>query len=133
MRISKNESQSRFDGFFTEVTAYAKEGLEFNFTDFRKAFGVSSSLITYLKQRGLVESSGKGNYMYKRTETYTKTDLMLLRQDFSNWMREMRQGEVAIAPTEHSPLSPFKTQELLAELKRRGYVGTLTITKEIRL
>lgn len=138
MRITHEESVKRHLQLFKDLAFEGSIHRAFNAAEWRKDFGVSSTLFTFLVEKQIIRPAGKsrsGMYLYDRITEMTREEVEMLLAEMARWRKDKRGDTTAKETpcTEGTLLMKAKTEMLIAELRRRGYTGTLTIKKEITL
>jgi hypothetical protein len=125
---------SRYKNFLNEVLEGCAQGGGFRgMPELREKYGVSSTLITYLNATGIIHREGR-TWVSERIELYEDAEVGMLISSFNKWKREKgKPPQLSKDADSDNNLIAYSTKELLTELKRRGYSGTLTITKEVKL
>jgi len=108
-------------GYLTNLTAQAKSA------------GVSQTLISFMKDQQILTPIPEG-WKFKDLVRWSDEQVSTLISDFNRWKRMRRENRTYTNGLDiKSPLADITTNDLLKELKRRGYSGRLLITKEIDL
>ena len=102
--------------------------------------GMTPVFGTFLLKRGyLKQIDGKKEYTFTdRIDPFTVMETQMLISEFNRWRHVLKTtGKEEENPpvrdlVDNSQLAGYTTKELLTELKRRGYKGTLSVTKEIK-
>jgi hypothetical protein len=141
MNKGPNDLQVRYTALIREMYDYSVTEIPVPIETLRNKYGVTWNIFTFLtKQKGLfTHRRTKDGVMWTTRYSYTPTD-----EDCKNLLDEYRiwnsKQKEAVDPTLLTPtpkkescLTAATTQELIEEIKRRGYSGTLVIKKEIHI
>lgn len=110
------------NGYLTNLTAEAKRA------------GISQTLISFMKDMQILLPVAEG-WVFGNPNPTSELSMTTMIADFNGWKRAKREGRKTNGNDldSKSPLADLTTNDLLKELKRRGYSGRLIITKEINI
>lgn len=130
----RTDTVKRYTQFINELKeVQARNGHLSNLTAEAKRAGVSQTLFSFMKDTGILQPTD-GGWMFNNPSASTETEIATMISDFNRWKRMKRENKTYTNGLDiKSPLVDITTNDLLKELKRRGYSGRLIITKEIDL
>ena len=131
---------SRYTNFLNEIlTTINRTGSVTNITALTRERGLDTHLFAQLTHSGTFYSPGKighfPQFVTDRTNPFTDAEVTTILADMKK--RKLESRSVSITDEPHgvdseNPLAKFTTKELIAELHRRGYTGTISIRREIK-
>lgn len=144
----RTDTTQRYQGFLNETTERIREGNLKTLEEVKEKYGVSATLIPFLKHKGIIKQTNSSH----RYPTYTtgangtpfsEKAVVMLIAEFNRWKRDDKIKKTVdkitkdmVSPIRKTPkkgscLTDVTTKEIISELKRRGYTGHITIEKTI--
>ncbi len=137
---NKANALDRYTKCLNEMITITKEQGSFKKVgSFAEKYGMSPEFFSFLVKEGILHREGAGVHAQFSIGDGTPMTLGHVQPLMSKWNRvknDKKQGRTTEAPVRFNPgskMSELTTGDLLRELKRRGYTGTLTIKKTIKL
>ena len=130
----RTDTLKRYTQFINELKEVQGEvGYLNNLTSQARQVGVSQGLFAFMKDQQILTAVPQG-WVFKDLVRWSEEQVSTLISDFNRWKRMKRENKTYTNGLDtKSPLADITTNDLLKELKRRGYSGRLLITKEIEL
>lgn len=139
--MKRADTVQRYQRFLNDVIESIRVGILPTMQFMVKKYGISAGFPTFLAHTGVIKrksdsSRHPGYYVDKDTPShYTEEQAAVLCKEFNVWAWNKRKNggkEVPLVKAE-STFSDITTQQLISELRRRGYNGNLYIKKEIKV
>jgi hypothetical protein len=141
-KMYKTDVARRYQLFLNEAIDLCKQGVLKNMSTLIKKYGVTSSLATFIVEKGIIKRTGTGRHVVYSlngggTVTFGEFEAGRLAKEFNVWKfrkrTKLQPEDRPDVKTEVVGLSTYTTQQLITELRHRGYTGNLYIKKEIKV
>jgi len=134
----KTNAVKRYQEFLNEAIDRCKQGTLISMSSLIKKYGISSSLATFIIEKGIIKKTGTGRHVVYSLNgggsvKYGEHETAILAKEFNVWKFRKKNGLEPVRPDikVDKGLAQYTTQQLIRELHRRGYSGKLSIKKEI--
>jgi hypothetical protein len=136
----KSGASKRYQGFLNDCVEAIQVGIFPSMAAMVRKYGISSTFSAFLIDKGIFHRTGDSkNYKYSVGKdvkpNFTEESADELRKEFNVWKYNQKHLNGEFKPTTkvESKFQHFTTKQLVTELKRRGYTGSLYIKKEIKI
>lgn len=142
MNKSITDQKERYEDFLNEVYDLTKLGAVNNLSTIVEKYGISQSLVSFLRHKAiLVPLSNSHRYpqwMMDRKEHFTTSEVDMLITEYRVWKKKQEKNNfikdnVVIPEGFKRSLLSVSDKDLMKELRNRGYSGTLTIKREVKI
>lgn len=129
---------AKYQRFLNEAIDIIGAGQSLKMRDLALKHGVDTKLIAFMRENGPIYSDSKShrfpNWSTSKKSPFSLDEVSLIVSDFNKWMRTNRKdSQRELIPSTGGGLETYTTSQLIAELRSRGYRGTLSITKEVEV
>jgi hypothetical protein len=143
--MNRLNQKQRDLAYLNEWQEYCQEKVPVSQAELMKKYGVGGNypyFVVHVKKLFVCERKGHNSlWSCAKKEPFTIADVEKIRIELNNWLHERREAKEVYKNAPHQTPSTEKeegpcnmakctTAQLIAELKRRGYHGTLSLTKE---
>jgi len=133
----RTDTLSRYKSYLNEMIDESSTGGLTNPDFFRKKYGVTTSMFSFLKKKGLLTFKNK-KWFFNRTAHFDINEISTLKAEFNRFRYQLKvYGKEEENPPvrdlpNNSKMAEFTTKELIAELKSRGWSGEIYMQKSIK-
>jgi len=139
--VFRKDTLARYSAFVNEWLEYAQTDdpdITITASELLKKYGISSSFSSYVTRQGFIlpkeGASSRGKWTTKRETPFTNSEIKGMIDGFNAWkyskkhpvVKDRVLGEVSTSNGDKNKLVDTSTQELINELRRRGYKGHIT-------
>jgi len=140
--VYRKDTNERYKLFLNEWLEYIQAAVPVTALELTRKYGVSTNFPTFLSKIGIFKNKGGGahpSWTTNRDVFFSDDEVKNLIDQF-NGFKYAKKNPVKIEdrvlngtkdPKTSKILSEFSTQELVGELKHRGYTGSIVMHKEV--
>ena len=138
----RTDTKDRYKAFLNEWWEYSKEELPITTTELLKKYGVSSSFGTYVTKQQLFAYKGSGPHgmwTTKQEAPFTDVEVSSMIAEYNGFKYKKKNPPKIedhvlneAVKVSNGELSVYATQDLINEIKKRGYTGSIVLHKEIK-
>jgi hypothetical protein len=125
---TKPKTVQNYLTFLKDVYEISKRQEPLNIYDLARDHSVSLQAAERTKSIFLVFGSGKNVFVWKKQTAPTITDARLIAKETYDKTNGSKLKKHSETPILFNPLEIFTDQDLIDEIKRRGYGGSLSLT-----
>jgi hypothetical protein len=145
--MNRLDQKQRDLAYLNEWQDYCTQEVPLSQRELNRKYGMGaqySYFVTQVKKWFTPTKKVGKEYVWKcaKKEPFTTSDADMARIELNKWLQHQREGKAVYKNVPHQTPSTEKeegpcnmtkctTAQLIAELKRRGYHGTMTLTKEV--
>lgn len=142
--MKRNDTEVRYRAFLNEWLDYVQVDLPITLKELNSKYGISGSFATYVQKQGLFknESISKRNPVWSssKKEAFTEKEVISLINGF-NAFKKSKKIEKEKPPqvlngnekVHECELAKVATEDLIKELRKRGYSGELHHITKIKI